>query len=81
MHRSLPPDLRPVLPVRRDTPIAPLSTEDYESCAIVIAELDITLEKIQTPALRRRLGDMRARIRAAMDGYEAVNAIHAREIG
>jgi hypothetical protein len=62
--------------VPKGEPIPPLSPEDYESCVIMAAELDRTLDGVRTPGLRRQLGDIQARIRAAIEGYEAVGRPH-----
>jgi hypothetical protein len=61
-----------MLPIRKGEPIPPLTTEDYDSCVLIERELEQTLRAIETPALRRELADLRARMRAAMEGYEAV---------
>jgi hypothetical protein len=51
--------------------IAPLSADDYHTCGLLLRDLEGLIESAASPVLRRELGDLRARMRAAMDGYEA----------
>jgi hypothetical protein len=62
--------LRPIATEKGEV-IAPLSLEEYEACCLIVDDLDSLIGSALSPSLRLELGDLRARVRAAMDGYEA----------